>query len=46
MALIFRRASAYAQNEPTTSDSMVVTSETIALLRNALVKLGSLKIDS
>src|SRR5215207_3207475 len=44
--LIFRRASAYAQNAPTTSESSVVTSETIALLRNADVKFESLKIDS
>ena len=46
MNLIFRRASAYAQNEPTISDSTVVTSETIALLRNAYVKFESLKTDS
>src|SRR5215210_5088760 len=34
----FRRASAYAQNDPTTSDNAVVTRLTIALLSSACVK--------
>src|SRR5918997_3244367 len=41
-----RRASAYAQNEPTISASAVVTSATIALFFSAVVKFASLKIDS
>ena len=44
--LIFSRASAYAQNEPTSSASAVVTNATIAEFFSAVVKLLSRKIDS
>ena len=42
----FSRASAYAANEPKTSDSSVVVSATIAELRSAVVKSSFWKIDS
>src|ERR671910_43363 len=41
-----RRASAYAQKDPTVSASAVVESEMIALLSSDLVKSLLLKIDS
>src|ERR687885_26439 len=39
-----RRASAYAQNEPTARDRAVVMNATATLLRSALVKSGFSKI--
>src|SRR4029078_10142658 len=42
---ILRRASAYAQNEPTISASAVVARATMALFLSAFVKFESLKID-
>ena len=41
----FSRASAYAQNDPTTSDSAVTTRLTIALLSSARVKSSFWKTD-
>src|SRR5215218_4243164 len=46
LRFILSRASAYAQNEPTMSDSAVVTRATIALFFSAIVKFESLKIAS